>query len=242
MNGGKSEVCPFSTWFNDNTWKPTIFIGTQKVCVNITPCLIGVILNKGLTFNAHLKKLTTSLSSSIRIIRATAHTSLGWCRSTLKVAFHALIHSKLDYAASVWQPWLSTTNLSCLDRLQNHSLGLITGQFASTPLEALWLEANVQRYHTCSNCLILKTTENAMRSIDEHPKHVALAPEIPQRLQNRCSFRRKAKELSTLLPLELQHGQSINYFHLHHGRLPPLAIDKLPALLPVSLVELMTLI
>ena len=48
---------------------------------------------------AHLKKLTASLTSSIRIIRATAHTSLGLRCSTLKMAFHALVRRKLDYAA-----------------------------------------------------------------------------------------------------------------------------------------------
>ena len=35
---------------------------------------------------------------------------------------------------------------------------------------------------------------------------------IPQRLQNRSSFRRKAEELSTLLPPDFQHRQSIIYF------------------------------
>ena len=55
------------------------------------------------------------------IIRATAHTSWGWHRSTLKMAFHALIHNKVNYAAPAWQPWLSATNFSCLDRLQNRS-------------------------------------------------------------------------------------------------------------------------
>ena len=122
LNAEKSEVCPFSTWSNKSSWNPTIFIGNQKVRVNTTPRLLGVILDRSLTFNAHLKKLTTSLASSIRIIRATAHTSWGWRRSTLKMAFHALVRSKLDYAAPAWQPWLSETNLSNLDRLQNCSL------------------------------------------------------------------------------------------------------------------------
>ena len=122
LNAEKSEVCPFSAWSNDSSWNPTIFIGNQKVRVNTTPRLLGVILDRSLTFNAHLKKLTTSLASSIRIIRATAHTSWGWRRSTLKMAFHALVRSKLDYAAPAWQPWLSETNLSNLNRLQNCSL------------------------------------------------------------------------------------------------------------------------
>ena len=122
LNTEKSEVCPFSTWSNDSSWDPTIFIGNQKVRVNTTPCFLGVTLDRSLTFNAHLKKLTTLLTSSIHIIRATAHTSWGWCGSTLKMAFQALVHSKLDYAAPAWQPWLSETNLSNLDRLQNRSL------------------------------------------------------------------------------------------------------------------------
>ena len=136
LNAEKSEVCPFSTWSSNSSWNPTIFIGNQRVRINTTHHLISIVLERSLTFNAHLKKLTASLASSIRIIRDTAHTSLGWHRSALKMAFHALIRSKLDYAAPAWQPWLSDTNLSSLDCLQNHSLQLITGQLISTPLEA----------------------------------------------------------------------------------------------------------
>ena len=146
-NADKSEICPFSTWSNDSSWNPTIFIDTQRVRVNTAPRVLGVILDRNLTLNAHLKKLSASLTSSICIIRATAHTSWRcWHRSTLKMVSHALVRSKLDHAAPALQPWLSDTNLSCLDRLQNHFLWLITGQLVSTPLEALRMEADVQSY------------------------------------------------------------------------------------------------
>ena len=125
------------------------------------------------------------------------------------MAVHPLIHSKLDYAAPAWQPWLSDTNLSCLDRLKNRSFWLITGQFVSTPLVALNLEANVQSCPTCSKCLILKARKKALRSTVDHPKRIALDANILQRLQNRSSFRQKAEELSTLLPPSLQHRQNI---------------------------------
>ena len=203
LKADKSEICPFSTCSKVSTWQPALFVPTQKIRVNITPHLLCVIL--GLTFNAHLKKLTMSLSSSLRIIRATAHTSWGWRCSTLKMAFHALIRSKLDYAVPAWQPWTSTTNLPCL-------YCLFTGELVSTPLEALRLEDDVQSYHTCSNCLILKAREKALRSSDDQPKHVALAANIPQRLQNCCSLRRKANDLSTCLAPELEHRQTINPF------------------------------
>ena len=139
-------------------------------------------------FNAHMKKLTAWLSSSIRIIRTTAHTYLGWLCSTLKMAFHALIHSKFDYAAPAWQHWLYVTNLSCLYHLQNHFLELTTGQLVSTPLEVLRLEVDVQSCHTCSNHLILKAREKAFCSTYDHAKHVAPAADIPQHLQDYSSF------------------------------------------------------
>ena len=202
----------FSTWSNDSTWQPALFISTHKIWVKVTPRLFGVIRDRSLTFNAQLQKLTTSLSSSLWIIRAAAHTSWDWRRLILKIAFHALIRSQLDYAAPTWQPWLSPTKLSCLDCLQNCSLWLITGQLVFTPLEALRLEADVQRYDTCSNRLILKTQEKEFRSADDHPKRVALAADIPQRLQNSRSFRHKANDLSTLLPAELEHLQTISDF------------------------------
>ena len=75
LRAEKSEVCLFSTWSNNNVWTPTVFTGTHKVHVNTTSHLLSIFLDRGLTFNAHLKKLTALLSSSIRIIRATAHTS-----------------------------------------------------------------------------------------------------------------------------------------------------------------------
>ena len=127
------------------------------------------------------------------------------------MAFHALIRSKLDYVPPAWQSWLSNTNLSCLDRLQNRSFRLITGQLVSTPLQALRLEADVQSYPTSSNRLILKAKEKAPRSTDDYPGSIALDVNIPQRLLNRSSFRRKA-EISTHLPPELQHRQNIIHF------------------------------
>ena len=86
------------------------------------------------------------------------------------------------------------------------------GQPESAPLKALCLDADVQSYQTCSNRLILKAREKALCSTDDHPKRVALAANIPQRLQNRSSFRRKAEELSTFLPAKLQHRQNIIHF------------------------------
>ena len=128
----------------------------HQIRVNHTPRLLGVILDRSLTLNAHMKKLSASLISSLCILRAATHTS--W-DSHLKIAFHALICSKRNYASPVWKPWLFATNTSSLDRLQNCALRIVFGLLISTLLEALRLEADVHSYNTCNNWLILRAGE-----------------------------------------------------------------------------------
>ena len=133
LNADKSEVCPFSTWSNTVPGILLFLLTHRKSALTL---LLGVFLDRSLTFNAYLKKLSASLTSSIRIIRATAHTSRDWRRSTLKMAFHALVHNKLDYEAYAWQPCLSNTNLSCLDRLHRWKLCDWKPMFRATQLAA----------------------------------------------------------------------------------------------------------
>ena len=145
-----------------------------------------------------MNKLTVPLTSSFCIIQVTAHTSWGWYKSTLKVSFHVLIHSMLNYAAPAWCLWLFGINLSCLDHLQNHALRLVTVHLVSTSFEGQLLEANVQSCHTYSNWLILRAREKAPKRTDDQPKCVALDANVPQRLSNYCSFHRRANILSTI--------------------------------------------
>ena len=123
-----------------------------------------------------------------------------------------MVCSKLDYAAPAWQPWLSNTNITSLDRLQNQALSLITGQLVSTPLEALHIESAVQSYYTKSKCMILQAREKSLLTAADHPKRLALQNNFPQRIATRSSFRRKATELLTILPEELSHRQVVNLF------------------------------
>ena len=71
------------------------------------------------------------------------------------IVFHALVHLKLEYARRAWQPWLSNTNITSLDRLRNQALRLITEQLVSTLLEALRLKSGVQSYYTESESMIV---------------------------------------------------------------------------------------
>ena len=60
LNAEKSEICTFSTWSNNSSWNPAIFIGNQKVCVNTTPGLLSVIQSSS-SFRQKAEELFTLL-------------------------------------------------------------------------------------------------------------------------------------------------------------------------------------
>ena len=179
-----------------------------------TPSLLGVILNRSLPFNAHIKHIKQSLSSRFQAITVTTHASWGWCKPLLWTVFHALVCSRLGYTAPAWQPWLSNTNITSLDHLQNQALRLIPGQLVSTPLEALRLEFNVQSCYTISKRLIVPAREKCLRTETGHPKWhsflniLSSTPASVVKLLNfRSSFQRNSSIDKSSIFSHLLHGQ-----------------------------------
>ena len=184
----------------------------RNIPFNSTPCLLGVLLDGSLTFNADIDKVYADTASRLRGMKLVSHSTWGWKKSTMKTMHFAYVRTKMDYAAPAWQPWLSNTNMTRLEALQNRALRIVTGHLVSTPLDALRKEANVNSYSTTSKQLILKAREKALRNTDDHPKRIALNAHVPQRLQSRSNWRRKAIELAVALPETLNHRQQTNQF------------------------------
>ena len=138
LNVGKSEVSAFSTLLNDSKWEPTISLQGRNISFNSTLHLLGVLLDRSLTLNAHIDKLYAETASRLRGMKLVSHSTWGWKKSTMKTMYFAYVRSKMDYAAPAWQPWLSNTNMTRLEALQNRALRIVTGQLVSTPLDALF--------------------------------------------------------------------------------------------------------
>ena len=155
----KSVSTFFTTSSNEAHWRPSLKAGEINLSYDPTPRLLGVILDRQLTFGPHVKSLKEKINSKCRILAALSNTTWGWRKNSLLKVYNTHIRSVLDYSASAWQPWISDTNRKALDTLQNKALRLITGQYRSTPIEALRLEAGVQSYTTQSKRLLLTASE-----------------------------------------------------------------------------------
>ena len=211
LNAAKSEGCFFSSWSNDAKWSPTLEVDGIPIPHVQTPRLLGVLLDRQLTFKAHIDKIEKESSKQLNLMRAVSHAEWGWDRSSLRTLFFALVRSKLNYAAAAWQPWVSDTGMERLDRIQNKGLRIVTGMYQSSPLQALRLEADVPSYATASKRMILQSYEKALRSAPDHPKRLALEEAMPPR-NKRPSWYLQANELARLLPAGADHRKPLALF------------------------------
>ena len=163
-----SEVSTFSRDSKDAKCRPTILVGAKAITFNPTPRLLGVILDRQLTFTPHMDELSRRVGPSFQMLKAVSHSEWGWPKKTPKALYHAFVSSHLSYAGAGWQPYICAENQKKLNRLQNKALRAITGQFLSTPVEALRLEAGIQSYDTHSKRLLARSWEKALRCPADH--------------------------------------------------------------------------
>ena len=121
---------------------------------------------------AQAQKAAAKLARGSQVLSALAGTDWGWSSDLLTRVYNVSILSSATYAAAAWQPWLSDSGYSALDRGQNRCLRSVTGMHKSTPVEALRLEAGADSFGTIAKrpAAIAYEYEKAMRLSDlSHP-------------------------------------------------------------------------
>ncbi len=107
------------------------------------PKLLGVTLDRALSFGQHIANITAKAAERCRVLTSLTSKQWGWRKDQLTKIYKALYLSVMLYGAPAWQPWLSSTRLEQLERCQNRALRVITGQLQTTPVETLMREAGV---------------------------------------------------------------------------------------------------
>ena len=199
LNATKSEVSFFSTWTGEADHLPTVIIEGTPIPFKQNPRLLGVYLDRQLTFNAQVKHIKEEITKKFSMLAALANTEYGWRKDDLKVVYHAFISSKMHYASAAWQPWLSESNVKVLDSIQNRALRIMSGQVASSPVEALRAEMDIPSFATQRDRRCLLAKEIAERRPEDHPRRLALESVVKTKNQ-RNNWGRRSLELTKLLP------------------------------------------
>ena len=213
LNGQKNEVAIFSKSIADSSWRPIITANNIQLKHNTHPRLLGVVLDKTLTFSRQVEEVSLKVASKMRLLGAVANTKWGWSKYDLRKVYLSHIRSIICFASSGWHPWLSKTNVDKLEVLQNRCLRMISGQSKSSPIEALRAETGIPSISSQINANCLRSREKAFRLPPDHPRRIALTESAPVRLKNRNNFRSRADKLALDCGLDNLPRKDLKYFH-----------------------------
>jgi len=105
----QGEVAFFSTDTREANWQPTIWLNGKTVPFNASPRLLGVHMDRTLSFSHHTETVCKKATSRCRVLACLTTKEWGWQKNMMKKVYISLIRSCLDFAAPAWQPWLSAT-------------------------------------------------------------------------------------------------------------------------------------
>ena len=195
----KSVVTSFSTASCDAKWVPSLNMNNLPMKFDQAPKLLGLYMNRTLSFQQHVEYVVRKVEKRCNLLACLGNTGWGWKKRPMRSVYMATQRSILDYASPAWQPSIARTQMDRLERAQNQALCRITGQTASSPVEALRIEAGLPSYETTSRQLIATSREKAFRRPPNHPRRLALEGEQRHRLC-RDSWRENSKKLEASLP------------------------------------------
>ena len=130
---------------------------------------LGLIFDRRLTFNSHIRDLKTRCLKSLDVLKVVGHTDWGADRKVLLRLYQALVRSKLDYGCIVYGS-SAKSNLEILDPVHHSGLRLALGAFRTSPKQSLYTEAG----ETSLNHRRLKLSLNyalKLKSMPENPAY-----------------------------------------------------------------------
>ena len=124
-------------------------------------------------------------------LRCLATTDWGYDKQTLRATFIATGRSAVEYAATAWLLWVSSSTMEKLETCQRFAGRAITGQVKTTPVEAILAEANHPKIGTRATQHCAIALEKSKRIALENPRH-QIAEQSSRQRTKKPSWRAKA--------------------------------------------------
>ena len=112
---GKCSTILFTNRKNER--QPIVLMNNKPLESIKSTKLLGIILDSKLTFVDHFKMVKNEISQRINQLQSVTNCCFGPTQLSLRNMYVAYIRSVLDYAAPVWYPFLSASNIYKLEIL-----------------------------------------------------------------------------------------------------------------------------
>ena len=204
LSAPKSSVTLFTSDRQQSHTHPTVSLNNTALPLVRHPCLLGVTLDPHLTFTPHISNIVSRAAPRINILKALAGTNWGQQCETIAITYKSIVRSLFLYAAPIWFPNTSTSNINRLQIIQNSALRIATGCLKMSPIQHLHSETKVLPVQEHLSLICTQFLARALQPT--HPSHPhVVSPPGPRNMKD------------TLQSLFLPQVQP----HLVEGILPP---------------------
>ena len=115
---------------------PRLYLNETEIEYSDEIKFLGLIFDKKLTFESHVKLLKAKCLKCLNLLRAVGSQHWGADQESIMRFYRAIIRSRLDYGSVVYNS-ASPTTLKTLEPVANEAMRIASGCFKTTPIESL---------------------------------------------------------------------------------------------------------
>ena len=143
VSAQKSSITLLTPHTGEYRLEPAITLRGAIVPVNPTSKILGVTLDRGMTFGPHSREVIARAKPRLNVMKALSSTTFGHQKEAQTALYKQFIRPVLEYASPAWCPDLAPSHMSALQRTQNAALRVATGCTRSSPIPHLHAETKV---------------------------------------------------------------------------------------------------
>ena len=193
LNTGKTEAMIISSNPNDIKWKPELTLNGRPIVIVKEYKFLGVIIDSGLRFRSHVKKVVGKGKRRNNILRCLAGKDWGQTLEAQKILYLTYVRSALEYAGPSWYPWLSATSKRQIEAVQNDSLRIMSRMSKTTPIDFLRCETGIEPLELRMTKNNMITFERYRRLEKDDNRRRMMEKEVKCRLTTRKGWRHETK-------------------------------------------------
>ena len=183
LNPTKSEACWFTNSKSDQQKELKINIEGKEIPVGKEVTFLGVVFETNMSFNKQVEKVSKKVKKRTIIINVVAGKDWGWEWKSLRTLYKVMVESCSWYAAAGRMPWITKTGMRKIETAQREALRKVTGLVKSTPIDYIYLEAELEPVSTIAVIKAIMAYEKAMRMYKENPLRLMCERESRKRLK-----------------------------------------------------------
>ena len=139
--------------------QPNLFLFNSCLRINYTPIFLWITFNRTLSFSKHVSLLKAKFFPRLKVLRCI----MGPSKESLTLLYEAFLRSLLTYVLPGWFSFLSSTNITKLERLHRAGSRAITDCLSSSPYPLLLSMASLPPLQVTLTHFALSSYERELR-------------------------------------------------------------------------------